>query len=129
MGAPVATFAAVSVGAGAVGGVAPVVAYLGLEQCQTAQVMSLFNMNTPESFVGYSQGYKITKLDMNFDDNMDAQNSVDDGARRNLYTGHVSLSNVGFKHGSFLVNYCYFFALVGALILVHIILTIVIHQN
>ena len=124
-----ATFTAVSIGAGAVGGTAPVVAYLGFEQCQTAQVMSLFNMNTPENFVGYSQGYGMTKLDMNFNDHMEAQNSMNNGARRNLYTGHVSLSNIGFKDGSFLVNYLYFFVLVGALILVHIILTIIVHQK
>lgn len=91
--------------------------------------MSLFNMNVPDNYVGYSQSFEVTKIDIKFIDFIKLQDGLAKGTRRNLSSGHVSLSNIGFSSGNFLVNYCYFFLLTFILVLIHIIVLCVLSLN
>lgn len=105
VGVPVFASSYAAIGLGYASGSAPVIAGLGVGQCQSAQIMSLFNMNVPDNYVGYSQSFEVTKIDMKFMDFIKLQDGLAKGTRRNLSTGHVSLSNIGFSSGNFLVNY------------------------
>ena len=119
IGASVAAATAASVGASAVTGVSPVVAGLGISQCQSIQALSMFNMNTPDNYVSYSQGYEVTKLNFKFINGIGLQNSLSKSTRRNLNTGYKSLTNIGFGYGNFFVNYIYFFLFLLIMILLN----------
>ena len=108
---PVATVTAAAVGAGAATGTAPVAAYLVLEQCQNVQIMTLFNMNTPEDYVGFSKSFGVTKMDLFIEDFTGAQEGREAGTRRALSVGYIPLYNVGYKSANFIINYLYFFIL------------------
>ena len=124
VGAPVAAATVASVGASFATGSSPVVAGLGISQCQSIQALSMFNMNTPDNYVSYSQGYEVTKLNFKFVNGIGLQDSMLKGTRRNLSTGYKSLSNIGFSSGNFFVNYIYFFLVLLILIIVHLIVSL-----
>lgn len=129
VGAPVFGMTTLAVGLGFITGSVPVVAGLGVGQCQTVQVMSLFNMNVPNEYVDYSLSYEITKIDIKFIDFIELQDSLNTGARRNLDVGYTSLSNIGFYSGNFIVNYCYYFLLMVILVLVHLVVLWIVSMN
>lgn len=129
VGAPVFGMTALAVGLGFITGSVPVVAGLGVGQCQTVQVMSLFNMNVPNTYVDYSLSYEITKIDIKFIDFIELQDSLNTGTRRNLDVGYTSLSNIGFYSGNFIVNYCYYFLLMIFLVLVHLVVFWMVSMN
>lgn len=129
VGAPVFGATALAVGVGFATGSAPVIAGLGIGQCQMVQVMSLFNMNVPDRYVDYSLSYEITKIDIKFVDFIDLQDSLATGTRRNLGSGYTSLSNIGFHSGNFFVNYCYYFLLMIILVLVHLVVIGIVSMN
>ena len=126
---PVATVTAAAVGAGAVTGTAPVAAYLVLEQCQNVQIMTLFNMNTPEDYVGFSKSFGVTKMDLFMGDFTGAQDGRESGTRRALSSGYIPLYNVGYKSANFIINYLYFFILFGILGVSHLVLIIVLSST
>lgn len=105
IGAPVFAASYLAIGLSYVSGAPPVIAGLGVGQCQAVQVMSLFNMNIPDAYVEYNQGFEITKIDVKFIDFIKLQDGLTKGTRRNLSAGHTSLSNIGFYSGNFIVNY------------------------
>jgi len=125
VGTPIAAALAVSIGVSIASGATPVVAGLGISQCQSIQTLSMLNMNTPNNYVQYSQGYEITKLNFKFVNFVGLQKSMLKGTRRNLSTGYKSLTNIGFSSGNFFVNYIYFFLALVFLSVIHLFLTII----
>ena len=124
VGTPIAAATIASVGMSAVTGSSPIVAGLGISQWQNIQAISMFNMNTPDNYVSYSQGYEITKLNIKFINGIGLQDALMKGTRRNLSTGFRSLSNIGFSSGNFFVNYIYFFLLLLLMIIVHLLISL-----
>mmetsp|Transcript_42173 Transcript_42173/g.48963 ORF Transcript_42173/g.48963 Transcript_42173/m.48963 type:complete len:182 (-) Transcript_42173:963-1508(-) len=122
VGTPIAAALAVSIGVSIASGATPVVAGLGISQCQSIQTLSMLNMNTPNNYVQYSQGYEITKLNFKFVNFVGLQSSLDSKTRRNLSTGYTSLTNIGFYSGHFLVNYIYFFLALVLAGLAHLVI-------
>ena len=84
----------------------------------------MFNMNTPDNYVSYSQGYEVTKLNFKFVNGIGLQDALSKNTRRNLSTGYKSLTNIGFSSGNFFVNYVYFFLVLLLMALVHLLVSL-----
>lgn len=104
MGAAVFGATAISVVLGIISGTVPVVAGLGITQCQTTQIMALFDLDFPDNFLDYSLAYEITKFDIKFIDFIELQDSLAEHSKKNQI-GHVSLKKIAFFSGNYIVNY------------------------
>lgn len=123
VGAAVFGVTAISVVLGIISGTVPIVAGLGITQCQTTQIMSLFDLEFPDNYLDYSLAYEITKFDIKFIDFIELQDSLSENSRRNLNSGHVSLRKIAFFSGNYIVNYCYFFLLMTFLVILHLLIS------
>lgn len=118
----IGTTTIVTIGLSIVTGAPGALSGLSIHQCQIPQMLSMFNTNVPDNYVEYWQAFSISKLDFNIAGSSDPQSSLADQTRRNLDTkGYKSLSNVKFYNQSFLVNYIYWFMVLGIFIILHII--------
>lgn len=123
---PVVTVTAAAIGLSSVAGMAPSAVYMVIEQCQNIQVMTLFNMNNPNDYISFSKSFGVTKLDIFLGDMTDTQSDREAGTRRNLKSMHTPIYNAGYKHGSFIVNYIYYFILLGLLFILNMIIVVIV---
>ena len=109
IGAPIALAVASIIVSSLVSGASPVTAGFGVFQWQNIQILSMIDMNTPDNYVSYSQGFEVTKLDFKFVNFISLQSSLKDSTRRFLSNNdYKSMTNIGFGSSHFLVNYWYF---------------------
>ena len=125
IGAPIALAVASIIVSSLVSGASPVTAGFSVFQWQNIQIFSMIDMNTPDNYVSYSQGFEVTKLDFKFVNFISLQSSLKDSTRRFLSNNdYKSMTNIGFGSSHFLVNYWYFLLFFVILVLTHTIISL-----
>lgn len=88
-----------------------------LAQCQTIRAISLFNIEMPNKYVKFSKNFSLSSFTFSFLDFFTLQDEMKEAFDGR--TGEFHLNNLGFKTGSLIIHYIYFYLILALLVMLH----------
>lgn len=104
-----------SIGASVAANTSPITSALVISQMQTMSTFSMFNVNSPDNFVGFSKG-------LNFQSTMKLSRS-----RLLSASSFVPLQRLGYYENTFIENQTFFVILIAVIVVTHLIVSLVRH--